>query len=198
VREREQRFSEQRVTAVQSEWDDVAQYIDEAVAALKPGLRDVVVMHFLQGRQQEEVARALGIAPRTVRYRQQRAIETIRRDLRRRGIAVKTGLAALLAANLAGAAEAALLPESLRTGLGRIALSGIVPSPRLTLTGTLVHTTPWKALGTAVAVAGVLALCTVLYFAQVGKRATVQEPGSMTTRIRPSVHRRLTRGRKTA
>ena len=91
-RDRERRFHEEQVRARDAAWDACAEHVDEAIAALKPAVREVVVLRYLRGRTQEHVAKTLGIAPRTVRYRQQQAIEAIRKHLRRQGIAVGPGL----------------------------------------------------------------------------------------------------------
>ena len=91
-RERQRCFADARPNTTEPAWDDVAQFVDEAIASLKPGLPDVVVLRYLRGRSEQEVAETLGIAPRTVRYRLLKAIERIRKELKRRGVSVATGL----------------------------------------------------------------------------------------------------------
>ena len=168
-RERERRFTDDYAKAQQHEWDEIAEHIDDAIAALKPGLREVVVLRYLRGHSQEKVAQALNLAPRTVRYRQQQAIEAIRRHLRRRGIAVKASLASLLAVNLAEQAQAALLPSSLQTTLGRIALSGIVPrtsvgtGPAAAAARAVTTLTTQRASGAIAAAVVLLALGAAIY-----------------------------------
>ncbi len=168
-REREHRFAEEQGKAVQPEWDDVAQYVDEAIAALKPELRDVVVLRYLRGHSQEDVATATKISVRTVRNRQQQAIESIRKHLRGRGIAVAGGLAAMLSINLAEAAQGVLVPGSLQAALGRIALSGIVPRSAARAGAAAKASTAssaWKLGGIAMITVALGVLGTSLYKSQ--------------------------------
>lgn len=132
--ERERQFEAARVAvADQAAWGEISEHIDEAIAALRPPLRDVIARRFLLGESAEEVAKVLDIAPRTVRHRQQQGVEAIRSHLRKRGIAVPVVLSGLLASGLE--AGATPLPEALGAQLGKLALSGIRPAPPALLGG---------------------------------------------------------------
>lgn len=131
-RDREQAYAEaqERSLVTTESWDDISAHIDEAVDGLKPGVREAIILRFYRGMSPEEIAKTLRIAPRTVRHRQQQGIEAIRGALRKRGILVAAGFLALLERNLA--ARASVVPESLNTQLGKLALSGIRPQVAVT------------------------------------------------------------------
>ena len=160
--EREAAFEATRAAADGEAWEAIADAIDEAIAALKPGLRDVITHRFFLGEPPEDVARALGIAERTVRHRQQQGVEAIRETLKRRGLITGVGLSALLAANLRASAEC--LPASLNVKLGQLALSGIRPAPATALGWALAPSPMTLGLGvaTCAVVVGVIVLTTLL------------------------------------
>lgn len=103
------------------EWNDVYEYVDEAIAELPEELRVPVVAHFLRGESRVKIARAAGITRRTVSRRIARAIELLGKSLKKRGVSIGSGvLASLMATNLA---EAAVVPPPLATALGKLALA---------------------------------------------------------------------------
>lgn len=124
---REAEFEVTRAAADGEAWEPIADAIDEAIDALKPGLREVITRRFFLGESPEDVARTLGIAERTVRHRQQQGVDAIRESLKRKGLITGVGLSALLASNLRASAEC--LPTSLNVKLGQLALSGIRLAP---------------------------------------------------------------------
>ncbi|MFH1022768.1 MAG: sigma-70 family RNA polymerase sigma factor [Planctomycetota bacterium] len=105
----------------ESVWDDVRPHLDAAVERLPAGERAAVVMHYLEGRPQIEVARLLGVPEGTVNGRVRQALVRLRGMLARRGIVLSVaGLAGLLAER---AAEAAC-PAFLLAAGGNLALAG--------------------------------------------------------------------------
>ncbi|MFA6244912.1 MAG: sigma-70 family RNA polymerase sigma factor, partial [Candidatus Hydrogenedentales bacterium] len=120
-RSREDVFREENPTLTRPEWDDLYQYVDQAIADLPERLRIPVIAHFLEGQTHEAVAERFGIPRQTATYRIRTGIERIRKALRKKGIEVGgPALAVMLAAN---AAEAA--PVVLTATLGKIALAGV-------------------------------------------------------------------------
>ncbi|HUW61431.1 MAG TPA: sigma-70 family RNA polymerase sigma factor [Candidatus Bathyarchaeia archaeon] len=117
---REQRYAKELAAPAEPGWEDVQQYVDEAIAALPEKLRQPIVLHFLEGRSLVAVAEALGLSRTTVNVRIARGIESTRKHLRRRGISVG---AAVLAGMLAGKSAMAA-PAALTAALGRLALAG--------------------------------------------------------------------------
>ncbi|HUW61432.1 MAG TPA: sigma-70 family RNA polymerase sigma factor [Candidatus Bathyarchaeia archaeon] len=117
---REHRYAEETVRGAEADWDDVQQYVDEAVAALPDKLRQPIVLHFFEGRSQAAVAEAMGLPRTTVSGRIARGIEETREQLKRRGISVgAVALAAMLSAETGTAA-----PAGLTAALGKLALAG--------------------------------------------------------------------------
>jgi len=111
-------------------WEDISTSVDHAVARLPDDLRVPIILRFLQGRTQGEVARELDVNQSTVSRRIEKGIKRLRRALKKTGIiASATALTALLSENAVVAA-----PASLTTSLGKIALAGIgEASPRVSL-----------------------------------------------------------------
>lgn len=156
--EREAAFEASRAAADGEAWEPIADAIDEAIAALKPGIQEVIVRRFFLGESPDDVARALDIAERTVRHRQHQGVDAIRESPKRKGLVTGVGLAALLAANLRASAD--VLPDTLNLQLGKLALSGIRP------VASISPVLASLALKTAMGF-GILATiaCTVAYFA---------------------------------
>jgi RNA polymerase sigma factor (sigma-70 family) len=92
-------------------WHDLEEALDDALAGLPPRYRLPLVLCYLQGNTQEEVARLLGRPLGTVRSCLARGRVLLRARLVRRGVALSSG--AVAAALLAGAAEAVPVPPAL-------------------------------------------------------------------------------------
>ncbi len=106
-------------------WEDIKAEVDRAIDRLPDDLREPLVLHFLQGRPQTDVAEALGVSQPAVSMRITKAVERLRRQLGPTGTALSVaGLVALLEAHSAEAAPATLIAN-----LGRVALAGLGPSP---------------------------------------------------------------------
>jgi len=118
---RERSVSRRDVVTTEARWVDVEADVDAALESLPKRLRQPIVLYFLEGRTQEQVADALGVTRRTVGTRLNRGLELLRRRLKRAGIvAPAAALAAMLTAN---AAEAA--PVTLTATLGKMALGKV-------------------------------------------------------------------------
>lgn len=120
-RQRESEYAEAVPDRVEIQWDDVYDLVDEAIAELPEEYRDPLVLHFLQGQSHAEIGRALGIPRRTVSNHVQRAVELVGVTLRKKGIAIGGALlSGLMSAHLA---QAAPIPASLVSSLGKLALA---------------------------------------------------------------------------
>jgi hypothetical protein len=94
--------------------------VDVAIRELDPELREVLILHFLEGRTTREIAAAWNISQATISRRIGSGVEQLRAKLRRRGILVAVGaLSALLGDNAVQAAPLPLLAE-----LGKMAIVG--------------------------------------------------------------------------
>lgn len=101
-------------------WAEVETQLDEVLDALPDKWREPLVMQFLQGRQQREIAAQLGVSQSTVSRWVDEGLAQLRAGLKTRGLLCAASLAALLTANSAPAAPPALLAS-----LGKLGLSGI-------------------------------------------------------------------------
>jgi RNA polymerase sigma factor (sigma-70 family) len=95
--------------------------LNEALGRLKPQDRQAVILRYLEGRSLAEVAVELNVAESAARMRIQRAIERLRLNLGRMGVA--TSLAVLLAV-LDSQASAAVPPRLLAVSVPSSASSG--------------------------------------------------------------------------
>ena len=102
-------------------WAALAPQVDDAIAELPDELREAILLHFLQGKSQAEIAAQEGVNQSTVSRRIEKAVDALCDNLRKRGIPVA---AALLAGLLAARASEAA-PATLMAGLGKMAASGV-------------------------------------------------------------------------
>ena len=138
-------------------WDDVMPHVDEALAVLPEELRAPILLHFLEGRTQEETAAALGVNQSTVSRRLEKGLETLRGQLKRSGVMVSlAALAVLLSEHAAVAA-----PPSLISSLGKIAIAGFHGSAAVPL--ALLFTTLAGKLALVLLIAAVLLTGLVVY-----------------------------------
>jgi RNA polymerase sigma factor (sigma-70 family) len=184
-REREIAFALRAENHAEIDWKDVDHHIDEAIAGLPEKLRHPIIRHFLEGQTHEAIARTLGIDESTVRYRIKKGIEQTRRFLKRRGIPV--GAAAVTAALQAQMADAAALPQTLMTALGKLALAGrpdlaaaagvgVVGTSKLAVIGGTILM--WKKISLIV---GAIALVTgTSYYTHRSRQDTPTPPSQVT------------------
>ena len=102
------------------EWKEISRYVDVGLRELDPELRDVLILHFLQGHTTREIALLKGASQATISRRIGSGVEQLRVKLRKRGILVAVGaLSMLLGDNGVQAAPMAVLTE-----LGKMAIVG--------------------------------------------------------------------------
>ncbi|MDX9972299.1 MAG: sigma-70 family RNA polymerase sigma factor [FCB group bacterium] len=126
-RTREDRYARERDTSLTPEWEDIYPLVDEAIAGLPEELRVPLVQHFLENRTHDAIAQELGVSRTTITYRLQKALERVRRTLKRRGVNIAgAAFATMLGEKMA---EAAVVPAALEAAIGRIAVAGLKVSP---------------------------------------------------------------------
>jgi RNA polymerase sigma factor (sigma-70 family) len=101
------------MSALQSEpapdWDQIRPLLDGALDRLDRSDRDALLLRFFEQRSLAEVGTALGSSEDAARKRVSRALEKVRADLIRRGVATTASpLAALISANAVQVAPAGL------------------------------------------------------------------------------------------
>lgn len=148
----EQAMAETWHTDREAAWPDIEPHVDAALNELPQELREVIVLYFLEGRTQAEVARHLGRNQATVSRAIERGLAAMREALRSRGVITGAGLVALFTAQSAQA-----MPVAVQASLGKLSLPGIGTSsaiPAASVTTTLVTMT---ATTKALLVTGTLA-----------------------------------------
>jgi RNA polymerase sigma factor (sigma-70 family) len=91
--------------ASEAAWDDVAPFLDEAMASLGTTDRHAILLRFFERKEMKEVGGAIGATEDAAKKRVTRALDKIRAFLGRRGIALS--VAALGSALTANAVQAA-------------------------------------------------------------------------------------------
>lgn len=120
LKRRERAYSEENSMTVEATWDDIQEFIDEALETLPDELRVPVVASFLERKTHAEIARELDVDRSTVTRRVEKGIDAIRDTLKEKGvIASSASLATMLTSNLAQA-----VPGGLAATLGKIAIAG--------------------------------------------------------------------------
>ncbi|PAW65511.1 MAG: hypothetical protein B9S38_15100 [Verrucomicrobiia bacterium Tous-C4TDCM] len=131
----------------EARWPDIEPHADASLNELPDDLREVLVLYFLEGRTQAEVALQLGKNQATVSRALARGIAAMRESLRSRGVIAGAGLAAVLSAQPANA-----MPVAVQASLGKLSLTGIgtasaIPRATSVVTASLITmTTTTKAL----------------------------------------------------
>lgn len=102
--------------------DELIEHVDAAIAGLPEPFHAAVVARFIEGKSHADMARTLGTAESTVRYRVEQGVERIRGRLRRQGVTLAgAGALAGVLGQSAGAAPAGLVARA-----GKLAVSGAV------------------------------------------------------------------------
>lgn len=104
----------------EADWSDIEPHVDASLNELPDDLREVLVLYFLEGRTQAEVALQLGKNQATVSRAIARGIADMRGSLRSRGVIAGAGLAAVLSSQPAHA-----MPVAVQASLGKLSLTGI-------------------------------------------------------------------------
>lgn len=135
----EEAMAETWHTDREATWLDIEPHVDASLNELPSELREVLVLYFLEGHTQAEVARHLGKNQATVSRAIERGISAMREALRSRGVIAGAGLAALFTAQSAQA-----MPVAVQASLGKLSLTGIGTSsaiPAASVTTTLITMT---------------------------------------------------------
>ncbi len=178
-------------------WRDLRPVLDEEVSRLAAKYREPFVLHYLQGRTNEEVARELGCPVGTVLSRLSRARERLRLRLTRRGLALS---AAALALGLTADAQSAAVPVGVvgplvkaatLVALGRAPAAGLVSANAVTVAAEILRgmtMTKVKLLGVVVLVLGLVGTGAgaLVHQAYAAPRATGKSgPDNATAAARP-------------
>ncbi len=162
-RVREARYADARGAAVEPTWDDLRAHVDAAIDALPTKQRRAIVGHFVEGRSQQDLARAEGVSRASIHERIHRGLNSVREDLRRRGVMVGAATFGGLIAD--GFAQAAAAPAALMQQLGTLTIyaGATHTGPLATLAATVSGKLLWgMAAALLVTAGGILYLKTAL------------------------------------
>ncbi|HTU92729.1 MAG TPA: sigma-70 family RNA polymerase sigma factor [Gemmataceae bacterium] len=129
-----------------AEAPDLRAAITEEVQRLPAKYRGPVVLYYLEGRTNEEVAGELRCPVGTIKTRLSRAREMLRKRLTRRGLVLSTTAlsAAMLAEASAASLQPALIDPTLKAAMsfaaGNVAAGGLVSAQAAELTKGVLHT----------------------------------------------------------
>jgi RNA polymerase sigma factor (sigma-70 family) len=147
---REKRFSEGASAAANgADW----QLLEDALCELPAADREAVVLHFLEDRSYEEMARTLGLSEVAARKRVSRALKSLGIRLRRRGF---TSAAASLLTG-AVAAQSSVSASVSASGALSLAASGGASSTFVAISTTMSHTITKIAAAATLALAAPIA-----------------------------------------
>jgi RNA polymerase sigma factor (sigma-70 family) len=134
----------------QSDGDDLLRStVRELLSFLPDRQRDAIVLHFIDGRPEAEVAAELGCAVSTVGTRISRGLTTLRDGLRRRGFQVAPALVPVLLTGLKGSA----VPAGLATSVSSACLGKVAATPGvINLAARAAHAAFWTKVKSTVAI----------------------------------------------
>lgn len=136
-RQAEEAMAETWHTDREGTWAELEPHVDQALNELPNDLREVLVLYFLEGRTQAEIAQHLDRNQATVSRAIDRGITAMREALKARGITCGIGLAALFSSHSAQA-----MPAALQASLGKLSLSGVgLPAAATSSSSTVLTTT---------------------------------------------------------
>ena len=102
-------------------WNEISLLVDQALVELPEQLRTPIILRYLEGATQADVANSLGVHQSTVSRRLLEGIERLRETIRKAGFVVPT--AALISWLATQSATAA--PPTLAPSIGKIGLAGV-------------------------------------------------------------------------
>ena len=174
ARQRRARHEEEAMTRhreaapVTDEWEDVRPHLDSALVGMPSKLREVLVLHYLQGLAMSEVAEALGCSEGAIKMRLSRGLHRLRERLRRAGLFVPAvSLTAFLSER---AVEAA--PRELAAGITKACLAKAASAAAGAVAKHVAAKLFWTPIK-VVALAGGLAAAVLLPAVHLGLRTEV-------------------------
>lgn len=119
-RDREEKFMREpsHSTSPEAEWEKLRPTLDSAMHELKETDREAVLLRYFENRAFAEVGAKLCLSENAARMRVERAVETLRGLLAKRGITTGAALASVISANAVQTA-----PGSLATTLARASIA---------------------------------------------------------------------------
>ncbi len=116
----EKRWEAPAAASDELKWQDIEPRVDGAIEALPENVRIPLVLYYLRDQTQEAIAKSLGVNQATVSHRVRKGVETIRKQLQRRGL----GLAPAVLSGWLSTQTIEATPGPLLARLGKLAILG--------------------------------------------------------------------------
>jgi RNA polymerase sigma factor (sigma-70 family) len=117
---RDHTYAAAQPDSVRTEWDDIRDLVDEAVAGLPDAYRECIVLYFFEEQTHAAIGERLGVTRQAAAQRIEKGVALVRKRLASKGVVAPAG-AALVAVIHENAVHA--LPATLMTEMGRISLA---------------------------------------------------------------------------
>ena len=117
---RDHAYAAAQPDSTRTEWDDIRDLVDEAVAGLPDSCRECIVLYFFEEQTHAAIGERQGITRQAVAQRIEKGITLVRKRLASKGVVAPAG-AALVALIHENAVHA--LPATLMAEMGRISLA---------------------------------------------------------------------------
>jgi len=156
---REQIAVQMQITAEDElNWEQIAPFLDEAVAALGENDRNAVLLRFFENKSFAQVGAAMGVNEEAARKRIARATEKLRHYFSKRGVTLTAAiLAGTISANSVHAAPVGLAKAISAVAIAKSAAAG---SSTLTLVKGALKLMAWTKAKTAIVAGVVVVLAT--------------------------------------
>lgn len=159
-RRAEEAMAERWHTEREATWPEIEPHLDDALNELPQDQREALVLYFLEGRTQAEVARHLGKNQSNVSRCIERGVNAMREALKSRGVTCGVGLATLVSAQSAHA-----MPATLTASLGKLCVSGVgIPATATISSSTLFTTTLITMTTTTKILIGTTSVAAIAFF----------------------------------
>jgi RNA polymerase sigma factor (sigma-70 family) len=140
---------EERGKPAEVKWDDVRPELDSAIAALPRRQRDALVLYYMGGRTEKEVAREMGCARGTVAAHLSAAVSRLRGKLKSHGVVVPAAMLATFLSERAVEAAPVALADSIIAACTGTAAASVAAT---TIAKGTLKTLAWAKAKVAVAV----------------------------------------------
>lgn len=146
-RHREQEAATMNVPSeTDAPWQEIAPQLDAALADLSDSDRDAVLLRYFENKPAQEMAAILGISAEAAQKRVNRAVEKLRGNFAKRGVATGAGFAGIISANAVQAAPVGLVASISSTALAGTAATVIAMT---TLRKAMIAVAIAASIGTA-------------------------------------------------
>lgn len=136
-------------------WDQLAPVLDQAMASLCDADRNALVLRFFENKTAQEISAALNINEEAAQKRVSRALEKLRKILKKRQLALATtAISGALSANAIQAAPLGLEATVATSTLNGVAVAGTIT----TLVNSIMNTLSWFKLKLALGIGAAVIL----------------------------------------